>query len=268
MHSKDLSLKKKLYRVILQALQVQDVQLGQLACQAMKWRGYAEKPLHPKHLFDEKRSSLLHSLFKPGINFLDLGSGVGTDCILAKQKGAATVIGVEGRQENCENALLRAENAGVQIECVTYDLEQAALPVKNGFFNLVNFSNVLEHLDNRKAVLEDLKAKITADAAVVISIPNTDTTWKKTLRSVGLDSYDDAEHKIEYSRETLEEELSRAGFTIVSDLYPIIPGIPWNGLIAMSAAVSPKLYRKLQTAKRHYVERHPEESIGWVFLAR
>lgn len=79
---------------------------------------------------------------------------------------------------------------------------------------------------------------------------------------------DDPDHKIEYSRETLHDELSAADLKISSDLMPIIPSFPWNGLIAMSAVVSPSLYRRLQIAKRKYVIAHPEESIGWVFTVQ
>jgi len=234
----------------------------------MKFRGFSDTVIHPKHLFDENRSNLLYSMFKPGINFLDLGSGVGSDCIVAKQKGVLNAVEVESNRNNIDIAVLRAQQRGVQVEFIQYDLEQAALPFKDDTFDLVNFSNVLEHLNNRVAVLRDLKHKKKNEGIVVISIPNTNTSWKIKLRSVGLDSYDDSDHKIEYTPNSLKDELGRADLKIISDLHPIVPSFPWNGIISMSAAVSPRLYRKLQVAKRRYVEKNPEESIGWVFITQ
>lgn len=89
----------------------------------------------------------------------------------------------------------------------------------------------------------------------------------KKLESVGLDARDD-DHKIEYTQDTLEEELSQADLKIVSDFMPTIPIFPWNGIIAMSAFFSPKLYKKLQSKKREYVNSNQKESIGWVVIVK
>ena len=80
-----------------------------------------------------------------------------------------------------------------------------------------------------------------------------------------MDSRDDSDHKIEYSRESIEQEIKGAGLSIDSDLYPIIPSFPWNGLIAFSAVLSPALYRSLQQWKYNYAKQHPDSSIGWTF---
>ena len=77
-------------------LKQQDYSLGVLSCKAMQWRGFSSRPIHPKHLFDEHRSDYLHSLFQTGISFLDIGSGVGSDCLLAAAKGAVISVGLEG----------------------------------------------------------------------------------------------------------------------------------------------------------------------------
>jgi len=261
------NLAKIVMRTLYQALKTQDVWLGQLACYTMKWRGFSTAAIHPKHLFDPQRAGVLQEVLKPGMNVLDLGSGVGSDCISAKKNGAGWVVGVERDPANIETAVSRARQAGVEVTFIAYDLEQAALPVVDAAFDLINFSDVLEHLNNRMAILKDLKRKKRPGGRVVISIPNADTSWKNRLRAVGLDSRDDTDHKIEYSERAIREEMACAGLSILSDLRPIIPSFPFNGLIAMTAAVSPGLYRRLQTAKRRFVERKPEESIGWEFIA-
>lgn len=235
----------------------------------MKLRGFSTRPIHPKHLFDENRSDYLHGLFYPGISFLDLGSGVGTDCLLAAGKGARISIGLEGNAQSIVTAVKRGrQHVDGAVGFMQIDLEQGALPFLDHCFDLVNFSNVLEHLHNRTGILKELKRVKMHDGIAVISIPNAETTWKKKLVAVGLDSKDDPDHKIEYSKQSLAKELQAADLQICSDLMPIIPSFPWNGLIAMSAFLSPKLYKRLQAVKRRYVLAHPDESIGWVFTVK
>ena len=259
---------KIVLRILYKTLLALDLWCAQLACQAMRWRGYSNRAIHPKHLFDEERIRHLDSVLKPGMNLLDLGSGVGSDCIYAKQNGADIVVGLELDEKNIETARLRAREAGVEVSFIRHDLELAELPAPDDTFDIVHFTDVLEHLNNRVGVLKDLKRKLKREGTAIIAAPNADTSWKKMLRSAGIDSRDDADHKIEYSKDSLIAELTSADLKIVSRLYPIIPSFPANGIFALSAAISPNLYRQLQTAKRNFVAKRPEESIGWIFLAR
>ena len=205
-----------------QFLQYQDYMLGVWSCQAMQLRGFSSRPVHPKHLFDEKRAVMLHELFSSGVMFLDLGSGVGSDCLAACDAGAALAVGLEGNLESIRTAIMRSREKGSSAH----------------------------FMHNRNGILKELKRVKKEDGVGVISIPNADTSWKKKLRAAGLDSMDDPDHKIEYTKKSLAEELGAADLTIESKLMPIIPSFPWNGLIAMSAAVSPKIYRRLQSWKR------------------
>jgi len=257
------TVRKKWY----QFLRYQDYALGVWSCRAMQIRGFADSPIHPKHLFDEKRSDFLHGLFEAGMAFLDLGSGVGTDCIIAGEHRAKISVGLEKNWASIRTATERNREKDCGACFIQSDLEQGGLPFVDHSFDLINFSNVLEHLHNRKRILQELKRIKKTHGVIVISIPNSETSWKKKLRSAGLDSMDDPDHKIEYSKESLADELRAADLEIVSDLMPIIPSFPYNGLIAMSAALSPKLYKRLQEKKRLYVENNPDESIGWVFVA-
>jgi len=249
-------------------LKEQNRKLELIACKAMQWRGLADSPLHPKHLFDEHRAAFCRQHFHPGISFLDLGSGVGTECIAAAEAGAIRVVGIENNRQNHQCAVGRAKKAGVKVEFILRDLEDTPFPIDSKTFDLVNISNVLEHLTDRVSVLSELRRVKTDSGLAVISVPNMDTSWKKALRSVGLDSRDDEDHKIEYTKDLLISELQQAGLKIASPLLPIVPSFPWHGLIALSAALSPNLYKWLQSYKYKFVERHPEESIGWTFLAQ
>jgi SAM-dependent methyltransferase len=259
---------KALKKYWLLFLKEQNRKLEKLACYGMQWRGLADSPLHPKHLFDEHRAAFCRQQFRPGISFLDLGSGAGTECIAAAKAGAIRVVGIENDRWNHQHAVSRAEKAGVKVEFIRHDLENTPLPIDSKAFDLINMSNVLEHLTGRVAVLSELNRAKTEDGVAVISVPNVDTSWKKALRSVGLDSRDDNDHKIEYTKDLLVAELREAGLVIKSPLQPIVPSFPWHGLIALSAVFSPNLYRHLQRYKYEFVARHPQESIGWTFLAK
>jgi SAM-dependent methyltransferase len=259
---------KSIRRSWYQFLKLQDYRFGVWSCRLMQVRGFADRPIHPKHLFDNTRSEFIHGLFREQIKFLDIGSGVGSECLLAAESGAAISVGVEGNMQSILTAKQRGADSCPGVLFLQVDLEDGVLPFSDSIFDVINFSNVLEHLHKRGKVLEELKRVKKTDGICVISIPNTDTSWKRRLRSVDLDSRDDPDHKVEYTKQSLHEELNRAGLQVSSELQPIIPSWPWNGMIAMSAALSPKFYRRMQRYKRDYVRTNPDESIGWVFTVR
>ena len=249
-------------------MRFQDAFLEDLSCKGMRWRGYSPYPIHPKHLFDETRSEENGKYLRSGISFLDLGSGSGTECIAAAAAGAVRVIGLEYNEASLTLARSRVPDSLSGIEFIKHDLEIVPFLLEDASFDLVHFTNVLEHLHNRSGVLSEVKRLLKPDGFSVISIPNTGTKWKKMLRSVGLDSRDDRDHKIEYTPDSLEKELSAAGLERFTELAPIIPSLPINGIVAFSAIFSRRIYRRLQQWKRDWVSKHPEESIGWVFQVR
>jgi SAM-dependent methyltransferase len=258
----------KLKRYWYALLKDQDIRLGGWACHAMRLRGFSTQSVHPKHLFDEERTDYLQELLRPGISFLDIGSGVGTECILAAKNGARVACGLEYNQKSLLTAVQRAEQQDGNTAFLRVDLETGNLPFRDNYFDLINFTNVLEHLHHRGEILQEVKRVKKSDGTIVLSIPNAETTWKKKLFSAGLDPRDDDDHKIEYTKETLDAELNQAGLQRVSDFHPSIPSFPWNGLIAMSAFFSPILYQKLQRKKKEYVKARPEESTGWIITVK
>jgi SAM-dependent methyltransferase len=248
-------------------LKRQDKAFARLAARGMKWRGFAVEETHPKHLFDTRINHHLYPLFQPGIHFLDVGSGSGSACIKGLQEGVKEAIGIEYDPDNIALTHSKAKQAGVAVTILPLDLEETPYPFADNHFDLINFSDVLEHLNNRIPCLRELKRIKKPQAPIIISIPNTNTPWKLRQRRAGVDSRDDSDHKIEYSRETIAQEIAEAGLTLEGDLHPIIPSFPWNGLIAFSAVLSPRLYKRLQQWKYDSAQRHPDSSIGWTFRA-
>jgi 2-polyprenyl-3-methyl-5-hydroxy-6-metoxy-1,4-benzoquinol methylase len=163
-------------------LKRQDKYFARLAARGMKWRGFAKDAIHPKHLFDHQTNTHLNPHLKPGIHFLDVGSGSGSVCIKALQEGAVRSIGIEYNPENIALTHSRANELGLQATILPLDLESASYPFDSSSFDLINCSDVLEHLDNRLGCLQELKRIKKPDAPIFISIPNTNTPWKKRLR--------------------------------------------------------------------------------------
>ena len=224
-------------------------------------------PIHPKHLYDSNRNKFLRESINKGIIFLDVGSGVGTECLYAAKNGANMVYGIEKNAILVEHSIQKLNALSVNFEIFKLDLEQANIPLDDKSVDLINFSNVLEHLNNRIAILQELSRLLHPNGCLVVSIPNRSSPWKVLQRKAGIDSRDDPDHKIEYDIETLYDEFNVSGLEICSPLNPIVPSLPINGMIALTAAFSPKLYKNLQNWKVRYAAKNPKHSVGWVLLA-
>lgn len=257
-----------IFRLCIKGLKYQDKRLTGLAMRLMKWFGRAPHPIHPKHLYDDNRNQFLTTLMQQGAVFLDIGSGSGSECLNALKKGASKAYGAEYNKSSIIVAHGRLADYKGQYDIFDLNLEDAKIPLADASVDLISFSNVLEHLHNRQGVLAELRRMLKPDGQMYISIPNTNTPWKIFQRAHHVDSRDDDDHKIEYSVESLTAEMTQAGLKIVTELHPIVPSLPINGIIALTAPFSPRLYRYLQQWKHHFTQKHPQHSVGWYFLVK
>ena len=99
----------------------------------------------------------------------------------------------------------------------------------------------------------------------LISVPNSETFWKKLQRFVDIDSRDDPDHKIEYNLFEINQELEKSGLFITSNMHSIVPSFPFDGLLSLTAIISPNLYRLTQKIKRYLVKKNYIDTIGWIF---
>ncbi len=257
-----------LIKTLIRFLKWQDKKLTSLSMRAMKWTGRSDRAIHPKHLYDDNRNASLHKLFFHGMVFLDIGSGSGSDLLYALEKGASHVYGAEKDQNAIAISHDRMKDYAGKYTIFECDLEKAKIDIPDNSVDIINFSNVLEHLHNREGILAELQRVLKPDGRLYISIPNTNTPWKKWQRAHGIDSRDDEDHKIEYSEETLQEELEAASLMIATPLHPLVPSLPIHGPLSLTAVISPKLYKASQNWKIRYAKENPEHSVGWHFLAQ
>lgn len=247
-------------------LKWQDKKLVGVAIHMMKILGRSPKPIHPKHLYDKHRNQEWNLYNFQNKRFLDVGSGNGSEMLRALEAGASIAVGLEKDHDAIELARLRLSGKEEHYQILEIDLEQVTLEFDQKF-DFINFTNVLEHIHNRQALLQELTKVLDDDGVMLISIPNKDTTWKKVQRKFGVDSRDDADHKIEYDMQLLSAELEAAGLKL-GELHPIVLSAPVNGMIALTAIVSPWIYIKLQALKRNLVKNRLDQSIGWIFFVR
>ncbi len=81
-------------------------------------------------------------------------------------------------------------------------------------FDVIVFSNVLEHIDHRVDFLKTAQTRLNPKRWL-IRVPVFDRHWKVPLRKeLGLYYFNDPTHYIEYTRELFYGELEQAGFEI------------------------------------------------------
>jgi len=165
----------------------------------------AEGNLHPKH-----RIMNYHAFFVDNVNeddtVLDIGCGNGALTYDVAKK-AGQVVGIDLNEKSISLARQRYSRGNIGYICgnVLNDLPDER-------FDVVILSNVLEHIDERVKFLKRLREMAPQ---FLIRVPMINRDWITLYKKeVGLDYRLDKDHYIEYTLETFEYELSKAGLQI------------------------------------------------------
>lgn len=137
---------------------------------------------------------------------LDVGCGGGSHLYRLKQWGWET-YGVEPS----ETGVKQARGLGLNVRQGT--LQEAQF--RDGFFDVVLLSNVLEHLTDPKATLREIRRIIKDDGVVCVTVPNARSFvfWLFQENWYALDS---PRHVISYCPEALQTLCDATGFEIAS----------------------------------------------------
>lgn len=168
--------------------------------------------LHPKHHLMKYHDFFVERI-RPGERVIDLGSGVGAVACSVAERSGATVVGVEIEPANIAAAEQRVREAGLggQVSFVRGDITTHRAP---GAFDVVILSNVLEHVPERSALLR-IWSEWYQPSKILIRVPAFDRDWRTPWkRELGLEWRLDDTHEIEYTLETLKQEVSSAGLVI------------------------------------------------------
>jgi 2-polyprenyl-3-methyl-5-hydroxy-6-metoxy-1,4-benzoquinol methylase len=165
----------------------------------------AERGLHPKH-----RLMNYHQFFLDNINasdsVLDIGSNNGALTYEVAKK-ARKVMGVE-----IDEAPLAKARANRELPNLTYVNGDATKHFTDEKFDVVILSNVLEHIEDRKQFLLDVKHLAPK---FLIRVPMIDREWPVLYKKeLGLEWRLDSTHFTEFTLASFTKELREAGYSI------------------------------------------------------
>lgn len=236
-----------------------------LSVHLTKWTGKSRVKIHPKNLARPESSDWYAEHVSSGARVLDVGCGTGAHAVACSARGAE-VDGFDYSDRNLK--LARTVCRDVSAVRLFKMNAESRWALKSGCFDVILLLDVLEHLNRRQKVLAEAKRALRPGGHILLSLPKVDTRWKRRLRAAGLFYYTDRDHKVEYTDETLREEIVRAGLEITWGPEPIVYDTPLAGWIDLAGGFSLALYRRWSRWKREMALRHPEESIGYRLVVK
>lgn len=164
-----------------------------------------EGDTHPRHRVTDAQP-FFRAHIKPGDRVLDVGSAYGHNAV-ALANVAGSIVGIEVRPEAVERARRERARPNIEYRVGTFD---ALKPGET--FDVVLLGNVLEHIADRQAFLAECRARAKR---VIVRVPAIDRDWMIPYRQeLGMRWKLHVDHEIEYTAETLTDELTRAGFDV------------------------------------------------------
>ena len=166
------------------------------------------RQIHPKH-----RLISYHMFFISKINqhenILDLGCGYGAVAFSIAQAIQGMVLGIDINPDYIAKAKAQFSLKNRQFEVG----DGCHLAAMKGFETIV-LSNVLEHINDRINFLKNCN-KYIRPKRWLIRVPMKNRDWSVALRDeLGLYSYLDHDHKIEYTQDSFSREIQAAGMTV------------------------------------------------------
>ena len=154
--------------------------------------------------YDTRNSLILRGLKKIGMNdcLWDIGGGPGIVSSYLIGHGISCV-GVEPSR----SGVLASGQRGVPS--IESDLESLALPAAS--VSCIGLFDVLEHVEDRKKLLNEIRRVLTSSGELVITVPALNYLWSSADESAG--------HFVRYSRRRLKQELAENGFKLKKTQY-------------------------------------------------
>jgi SAM-dependent methyltransferase len=164
--------------------------------------------LHPKHALTRYHDFFTDNIH-PGERILDLGCGVGALASSIANKSNAHVTGIDWTPTNLVKARAAAQHLD-HLRFIEGDITKTRIPET---FDVIVLSNVLEHLDNRAALLAQWQDWYDPKR-FLIRVPAFDRDWRVPWKQeLDIEWRLDLTHITEYTWDSLAEELTIAGLT-------------------------------------------------------
>lgn len=254
-------------RVLVRGVDLVNRRGKSLGARLVKWTGKRTDVVHPKHLVAHP----WHDWYLPHLRredrVLDVGCNNGEHLIRAAAR-SGSIVGLDHDPTQLAIAARAIRARGLPNARVFAWEITGRFPFPDRSFDAVLFLDVIEHLVPRVAVLREIGRVLRDDGRLLVSGPNRETRWRRTLRAAELFAYSDADHKVEYTREEFLAELAAGGFEPEGDVMPVVLDTPWAGAIDVLGGLSLSLYGRLSQWKRDAALRRPGESTGFRVVAR
>lgn len=162
---------------------------------------------HPKH-----RLMKYHDFFAGRIGdamkVLDIGCGMGEVAYAVALNSQAHVTGIDLAEEYIEKARKKKHKR------LSFVLGDAIKDLPGEDFDICILSNVLEHIDERPALLKRVKEN-NCIKKFLIRVPSFERDWRVPMKKeLGIEWRLDIDHRLEYTPETILEDLTRAELRI------------------------------------------------------
>ncbi|MBN2569171.1 MAG: methyltransferase domain-containing protein [Deltaproteobacteria bacterium] len=165
--------------------------------------------IHIKHELMTGIHSFFYDRISEGERVLDVGCGIGVVAHAIVTHVDARVIGMDTNYDRINYACLHFQHPRL-----TFIHGDATAGLPEGRVDVIVFSSVIEHIDDRVGLLRKLIA-VYGPKKMLIRAPMFERHYHAALkRKLDLFPYTDPDHKTEYTVESLTAELQAAGLTI------------------------------------------------------
>lgn len=250
----------KYFVIFLQHLKI----LSAISMRLVQLTGKHKKRVHPKHLISG-RPWYIKFLSKSDL-VLDVGCANGQHTLKAARY-CKKIIGFDIDASQLEIANDDKEKKNINNVEFKQGSAERVFPFKNNSFDKVLILDVLEHLNRRKFVINQIHRMLRPGGLLLLAVPNKDTSWKKLQANFKLPYFSDPDHKIEYSQVGLLSFLKKNNF-IPLLIQPVVYDTPLAPLIDLVGGVSLTYYKKLVEWKKNYAKKYPQESNGFEIVAK
>ena len=254
-------------RLVVRGVDVVNRRGKSLGARLVRWTGKRPYVIHPKHLVDHPWHDWYLPHLAGGGRVLDVGCNNGAHLVRAAPRCRA-IVGMDYDVGQLRIAVQAIRDRGLAKARVFAWEVTGRFPFADLIFDAVLFLDVIEHLVPRVPVLREIARVLRDDGRLLVSGPNRETRWRRTLRDAGLFAFSDEDHKIEYTREEFLAELASGGFEPDGEVMPVVLDTPWAGAIDAVGGLSLALYGRLSQWKRDAALRRPGESTGFRVVAR